>query len=344
MSSSADLPIRVATRSPAPTPWAARALAIRDERSRSSPNVMSWLVRSSLTTVNATASDGCRSHSRYAVHAAGSPKVLSRSAMRCSGLVKRAPWAGFHTSRHTGGRRRLPVGRYTLSRFWMCSAAVCGGIPARQRLVNVVAHARFPSRKPQRHSGVTPTSGLPWQRQSYRAHGWSCLSNTSGQEVSLVPPPKTSPPINGRRHAPRRPGRRRSRARGGHARPYAERPAAPRRPDRPPALAQPRRHDVGRLPRGPRHPLGRPGCQAHPAHLQGRAGARWTTRTRSSRSPNRRDRPLFGNPQPSASDIPRDRLPQFYEDFLNKPERAQQRPHHQRVLDGGLRWPLSAST
>ena len=28
---------------------------------------------------------------------------------------------------------------------------------------------------------------------------------------------------------------------------------------------------------------------------------------------------LFGNPQPSASGIPRDRLPQFYEDFLNKP-------------------------
>ncbi|MCC4314335.1 M6 family metalloprotease domain-containing protein [Streptomyces malaysiensis] len=28
---------------------------------------------------------------------------------------------------------------------------------------------------------------------------------------------------------------------------------------------------------------------------------------------------LFGNPQPSASDIPRDRLPRFYQDFLNTP-------------------------
>ncbi|WNE94523.1 M6 family metalloprotease domain-containing protein [Streptomyces luomodiensis] len=28
---------------------------------------------------------------------------------------------------------------------------------------------------------------------------------------------------------------------------------------------------------------------------------------------------LFGNPQPSASDVPRDRLPRFYQDFLNKP-------------------------
>ncbi|MEV7192397.1 M6 family metalloprotease domain-containing protein [Streptomyces sp. NPDC093510] len=28
---------------------------------------------------------------------------------------------------------------------------------------------------------------------------------------------------------------------------------------------------------------------------------------------------VFGNPQPSASDVPREQLPQFYEDFLNKP-------------------------
>ena len=33
-------------------------------------------------------------------------------------------------------------------------------------------------------------------------------------------------------------------------------------------------------------------------------------------------------------------MPQFYEDFLNKPNGAQQRPHHQRVLDGGLRRPV----
>ena len=44
--------------------------------------------------------------------------------------------------------------------------------------------------------------------------------------------------------------------------------------------------------------------------------------------------------RPRVSDVPRAQVPQFYQDFLNTPERAQPRPHHPRVLDGGLRRPV----
>ncbi len=49
---------------------------------------------------------------------------------------------------------------------------------------------------------------------------------------------------------------------------------------------------------------------------------------------------VFGNPSAEASGVPRAEVAQFYQDFLNKPERAQPRPHPARVLDGGLRRPV----
>ena len=131
-------------------------------------------------------------------------------------------------------------------------------------------------------------------------------------------------------------GRRRPPARSGPQRRQAGLPGA----DRPAELGEPRPHDLGRLQEARRAPTGptrRQGLASAPSRARSCCS---TTRTSRSWSPSRRA------PRSSATRAPRPttcratRSPKFYQDFLNTPERAQPRPHHPRVLDGGLRRPL----
>ncbi|EOD57635.1 hypothetical protein H480_44075 [Amycolatopsis vancoresmycina DSM 44592] len=89
---SADLPSRVATRSPGPAPSSASAVASRAEESCRAAKVQSREDRSGSTTVNATASPGCRSHSSSAARTRGRSNRERRSSTRRWMLVIRTSW------------------------------------------------------------------------------------------------------------------------------------------------------------------------------------------------------------------------------------------------------------
>ena len=65
-----------------------------------------------------------------------------------------------------------------------------------------------------------------------------------------------------------------------------------------------------------------------------------TTPTRTSSSPSPRTRPCSATPRRPRRTSRATSVAQYYQDFLNKPEALNNGPHHQRVLDGGLRRPV----
>ena len=109
--------------------------------------------------------------------------------------------------------------------------------------------------------------------------------------------------------------------------------------DRPAELDEPGQHDVGRLLQAAGHELGRPRRQGVQAHLQRRAGA-----ARLSQ-PAVRGHPAEGldrlrEPERRGQRRPARPGRAVLRGLPQHAQRAQPRPHHPRVLDGGLRRPL----